>query len=158
MLTVNIQEILYCQWPKRLSSTSLRFGNVSQNLQNPLSHYRCVPSAQLRGLAHWSMCHTWNNRILILTLHQFHFTVAAKTLAAFLQKDLCAVESARKPQLFNVSAWAPLHYLPHFFSTLSLHSTAVSVSFCIASSLGQRLPIYDFPVRLSGHFHKTNMK
>lgn len=151
MLTVNVQEVLYCQWPGRLSSISLRFGNISQNLQNPLSHYRCVPSVQLRGPADWSMCHTWNNRILILTLHPFHFT-------AFLQKDLCAAESARKSQLFNVFAWATLHYLSHFFSALSLHSAAGSVSFCIASSLRQWLPIYDFPVRVSGHFHKTNMK
>lgn len=87
MSTVSAQEVINCQWPKRLSSTSLRFGNVSQSLQNPLSHYKCVPSTQLWGLAHWPTCHTWNNSILILTLHQFHFTVVAKTPVELFPKS-----------------------------------------------------------------------
>lgn len=90
MSTVSAQEVINCQWPRRLSSTSLRFGNVSQNFQNPLSHYKCMPSAQSRGLAHWSICHTWNNRILILTLHQFHFTLVAKTPVELFHKHMCS--------------------------------------------------------------------
>lgn len=38
-------------------------------------------------VAYWPTCHTWNNRILILTLHQFHFTVVAKTPVELFHKS-----------------------------------------------------------------------
>lgn len=134
-----------CQWPKRLSSISLRFGNVSANLQNPLSHYKCVPFAQFRGLAHWSICHTWKNRTLILTLHQFHLTVVAKTLvesyfiSTHVQLNQCT-------QLSTITAGAHPHYHPHFFSTLSLYSRVAQEYsfFYISSSLKHTAYLY-FP-------------